>query len=334
MAATRPGAGPPPGTAATRRRRRRSAARRRAGVARISSRACWSGDPGARLRDRHHRPGRPRVRGWRAGAVPRVHARALPHVRAARGRSSSRASSALIGLAAAAYWGDRAPGAAGGGGVDPADLPARSRDARARGGPAHRTGMAITLPGGRLDRPRARARDPAARARRPGRARRGHHRRRPGRDVRGRHRRLPRRALPRPAPARAADLAQQDRRGPAHRHDHRDRRARGARASTRTGSRTARRCCSASRWRSRRRSATCSSPRSSATPAPRTPGSLFGAHGGALDRLDAAFFSPRRRLLRLPGHVLRPQLAVFLRVARVGPTQEVSQSMERRPSRC
>ena len=43
--------------------------------------------------------------------------------------------------------------------------------------------------------------------------------------------------------------------------------------------------------RSWRRSATSSSPRSSATRARRTPGTLFGAHGGALDRLDAALFT-------------------------------------------
>ena len=41
----------------------------------------------------------------------------------------------------------------------------------------------------------------------------------------------------------------------------------------------------------RRRSATCSSPRSSATRGTKDAGTLFGARGGALDRLDAAFFT-------------------------------------------
>ena len=41
----------------------------------------------------------------------------------------------------------------------------------------------------------------------------------------------------------------------------------------------------------RARSATCSSRSSSATSARRTPAALFGAHGGALDRLDAALFA-------------------------------------------
>ena len=102
--------------------------------------------------------------------------------------------------------------------------------------------MSLTLLGHRLDRPRDRARDPAARAA----ARRRDRHRRPRRHVHRRHRRLPRRPRVRHAPARAADLAEQDasrgwsfgmsaRCSPS-----------GAPASTRTGSAAGTRCCSAS----------------------------------------------------------------------------------------
>ena len=51
------------------------------------------------------------------------------------------------------------------------------------------------------------------------------------------------------------------------------------------------RCCSGSRSPSSGRSETCSSRWSSATPATKDAGTLFGAHGGALDRLDAVIFT-------------------------------------------
>ena len=43
--------------------------------------------------------------------------------------------------------------------------------------------------------------------------------------------------------------------------------------------------------RSPRRSATCSRATSSATPGTKDTGRIFGAHGGALDRLDAVLFT-------------------------------------------
>ena len=104
-----------------------------------------------------------------------------------------------------------------------------------------------------------------------------------------------------PAPTSAAarsagarsrrDLAEQDRRGTAHRDDRGRRAASGSPGSTRTGCRARTRCCSGSPWPSPRRSATCSSPTSSATRGTKDTGALFGAHGGALDRLDAVLFS-------------------------------------------
>ncbi len=51
------------------------------------------------------------------------------------------------------------------------------------------------------------------------------------------------------------------------------------------------RSCSVSVSRSPGPSATCSSRSSSARPGSRTPAGLFGAHGGALDRLDAVLFT-------------------------------------------
>ena len=117
--------------------------------------------------------------------------------------------------------------------------------------------MAATLLGRLLDRPGARARRAAARAAATATAiiidvlRRHVHRR---------HRRLLRRPHVRPPPARAGDLAEQDRRGAA-----RsgcvvgDRWRSGSPGSTRTGCRAPTRCCSASPSRSPRRSATCSS---------------------------------------------------------------------------
>ena len=51
------------------------------------------------------------------------------------------------------------------------------------------------------------------------------------------------------------------------------------------------RCCSASPSRSRRRSATSSSSYIKRDAGIKDTGRLFGAHGGALDRLDALLFA-------------------------------------------
>ena len=124
--------------------------------------------------------------------------------------------------------------------------------------------------------------------------------RRPGRHVRGGHRRVRRRPAVRTPPARAQRLAEQDGRGPVLR----DARSRSSRCSwpglyqtwlTQGHALAAR----AWRWRRWGRSATCSSRWSSATPASRTSGSVFGPHGGALDRARRRAVHGRGRLLRL-----------------------------------
>ena len=68
---------------------------------------------------------------------------------------------------------------------------------------------------------------------------------------------------------------------------------------------------------------------SSASRRPRTPGAIFGAHGGALDRLDAVLFSGRRRLLRLAGAAVasrrarrRPATAALAGSAGGAPAQD------------
>ena len=78
----------------------------------------------------------------------------------------------------------------------------------------------------------------------------------------------------------------------------------GSPASTRTGSAAPQALLLGVAVAWPRRSATCSSAISSATPARRTPARLFGAHGGALDRLDAVDVHRRRRVLRLVGDAL------------------------------
>ena len=193
-----------------------------------------------------------------------------------------------IGLAAAAQLRRRAPGAARHGG-------ARSR-CRSCSGWRCRSDRTPPLTRGHgdhaarraLDRSRARARGAAARARRTATAIVvdvlvgtfiGDTAAYLGGRAFGTRRLAPR------------DLAQQDRRGADVRRARRHRSPSGAPASTRTGCRAGRRSCSApwSAWW--RRSATCSSRRSSATPARRTPGRCSAPHGGALDRLDAALFT-------------------------------------------
>ena len=140
-----------------------------------------------------------------------------------------------------------------------------------------------------LDRPRARPRGAAARPR-PRRRARVHG---AARHVRRRHRRLPRRPRVRHPPARAADLAEQDLGGA------RDRHRSSASASVWYASRTY-----DGNWITGTEGLLLGVAVAFAAPlgdlfeslikrdvGTKDTGGLFGVHGGALDRLDAALFS-------------------------------------------
>ena len=265
-----------------------AAAARRGAAARTSARACWSRS----RRSPSRSSSSPRAAWSSRSACSRSASSACTscsRCSSARARSSSPASSALAGLAAAALL--RRPSArccwrSSRSSRWCSCSRSRCRERAARRSPAdgdhharRRTGSGCAfahavllreLPHGGGDR-----------------------RRRPGRHVHRRHRRLPRRA-------RASA------RGRWRRGSRPTRRSRGwsigivaavvahlwSPASTRTGSRHGDALLlGVGGRRSPRRSATSSSPTSSATRARRTPARLFGAHGGALDRLDAVLFT-------------------------------------------
>ena len=278
------------GRAPPARRRRREPAARRARARRNARLGPRRADRSPRSRAIAFAIVDRRLGGWVFAAgllVLGVHlpARAVRDVRRAPTRRAWPASSGSIGLLVAAHFGDQATRAA-----------ARScacvplvfllclLQPRHGGAP----GVAVTMLGlawiGLALRPRGAAARPAPRRR--------DRRRRARRDVHRRHRRLPRRARVRHAAS-------------SRRRSRRTRRSRGCAIGIVIGDRgrvvrralpgLAERAPTRSPRRrggaSPRRSATSSSPTSSATRARRTPGALFGAHGGALDRLDAVLFT-------------------------------------------
>ena len=140
--------------------------------------------------------------------------------------------------------------------VAAAGVPRDPRPRAEQGGATPRSRRRCSASSGSV---RVRARGAAAPAHRSRSARQGHPDRRDGRHVPRRHRRLPRRPHVRPPSAGAGDLAEEDDRGPRLRRARDDRRVVVAGLYQQPGCRTAPRCCSGSRSRCWRRSATCSS---------------------------------------------------------------------------